>query len=192
MSTTQPAGKNGKPGASDGALAGDGHPSGDERYNAIDLTMKRFKHQPDALLEVLNSAQEAMGYLSEDLLIYIANQLQVPLSQVYGVATFYHMFTFEPLGEHNCIICTGTACHVKGSNRIVQSLSEEFGVSEGQTTADGLFSLTTARCLGSCGLAPVVVLDGQVRGKETPEAVTRRVAEIISLAKDAQQEAEAG
>ena len=186
MSTTQRAGKNGAP------PSGDMHPSGDERYKAIDLTMKRFKHQPDALLEVLNSAQEAMGYLSEDLLIYVSSQLRVPLSRVYGVATFYHMFTFEPLGEHNCIICTGTACHVKGSNRIVQALSEEFEIGDGETTPDGLFSLTTARCLGSCGLAPVVVLDGQVRGKETPEAVTRSVAEIISLAKDAKQQAEAG
>ena len=185
MPTTQVAGKNSQPRATDA------HPSGDERYKAIDLTMKRFKYQQDALLEVLNSAQEAMGYLSEDLLIYISNQLGVSLSQVYGVATFYHMFTFEPLGEHNCIICTGTACHVKGSNRIVQALSEEFEVGEGETTADGLFSLTTARCLGSCGLAPVVVLDGQVRGKETPEAITRRVTEVISLDKDAQQEAEA-
>jgi bidirectional [NiFe] hydrogenase diaphorase subunit len=182
MTATQLAGKNGDP-----------HPSGDERYKAIDLAMKRFKYERDALLEVLNSAQETMGYLSEDLLIYVSNQLRVPLSQVYGVATFYHMFTFEPLGEHNCIICTGTACHVKGSNRIVQALSEEFEIAAGKTTTDGLFSLTTARCLGSCGLAPVVVLDGQVRGKETPEAVNRQVAEIISLAKDAyQQEAEAG
>ena len=189
MTATRPAGNNGDP----AAPAGDMHPSGDERYKAIDLTMTRFKHQPDALLEVLNSAQETMGYLSEDLLIYISNHLKVPMSQVYGVATFYHMFTFEPLGEHNCIICTGTACHVKGSNRIVQALSEEFGVEEGQTTADGLFSLTTARCLGSCGLAPVVVLDGQVRGKETPETVARRIDEVISRAKDAyRQEAEAG
>ena len=193
MTTTQLAGKNGDPRSGGSADAGDAHPSGDERYKAIDLTMKRFKHQPDALLEVLNTAQETMGYLSEELLIYIASQLRVPMSQVYGVATFYHMFTFEPLGEHNCIICTGTACHVKGSNRIVQALSEEFEIGDGETTADGLFSLTTARCLGSCGLAPVVVVEGQVRGKETPEAVTRRMAEIVSLAKDAlQQEAEAG
>ena len=130
------------------------HPSGDERYNAIDLTVKKFKYEKDALLEVLNSAQEAFGYLSRDLLIYISNQLKVPMSQVYGVATFYHMFTFDPLGEHNCIICTGTACHVKGSDRIVEALSGEYKINAGETTEDGLFSLTNARCLGSCGLAP--------------------------------------
>ncbi len=162
------------------------HASGDERYSAIDRTMKHFKFEKDALLEVLNTAQEAFGYLSEDLLIYISHQLKVPLSRVYGVATFYHTFTFSPLGEHNCIICTGTACHVKGSDRIVLALSEAFEISAGDTTPDGLFSLTTARCLGSCGLAPVIVFDGQVSGKETPESVTKRVKETVSLSKEEQ------
>ena len=160
------------------------HPSGDERYKAIDLTMKRFNFQNDALLEVLNTAQETFGYLSEDLLIYVAQKLKLPLVKVYGVATFYHMFTFEPLGEHNCIICTGTACHVKGSNRIVQALSEEFEIGQGETTADGLFSLTSARCIGSCGLAPVAVLDGKVRGKETSEGLLQHVKEVVALSKE--------
>lgn len=160
------------------------HPSGDERYLAIDRTMKLFKYEKDALLEVLNTAQETFGYLSEDLLIYVSRQLNVPMSRVYGVATFYHMFTFTPLGEHNSIICTGTACHVKGSNRIVQALADAFGINAGETTPDGLFSLTTARCLGSCGLAPVVVLDGEVLGKATAESVARRVIETVSLTKE--------
>lgn len=162
----------------------DQHPSGDERYLALDRTMKLFNYEKDALLEVLNTAQESFGYLSEELLIYVSRQLRVPMSRVYGVATFYHMFTFTPLGEHNCIICTGTACHVKGSGRIVEALAGAFDIDAGETTSDGLFSLTTARCLGSCGLAPVVVFDGDVRGKETPESVTRRVKEIVALSKE--------
>ena len=160
------------------------HPSGDERYKAVDRTMKLFGYAPDALLEVLNSAQETFGYLSEDLLIYISQQLKVPLVQVYGVATFYQMFTFEPLGENNCIICTGTACHVKGSDVIVQTLAEKFEIADGETTADGLFSLRSARCLGSCGLAPVVVLNGQVSGKATPDSVMQRVNEVVSLSRE--------
>lgn len=160
------------------------HPSGDERYLTLDRTMKRFKYEKDSLLEVLISAQEVFGYISEDLLIYISNKLKVPMSQVYGVATFYHLFTFEPLGEHNCIICTGTACHVKGADRIVASLAEEFGMEAGETTTDGLFSLIIARCVGSCGLAPVVVLDGQVHGKETPEGVNNRVLAVVSRSKE--------
>jgi len=164
------------------------HPSGDDRYLTIDQTIRRFNHEKDALLEVLNSAQETFGYLSRDLLIYISMQLSVPLSQVYGVATFYHMFTFTPLGEHNCIVCKGTACHVKGSEKIVQRLSDEYNIQAGETTEDGIFSLTIARCLGSCGLAPVVVLDGQVSGKETPESVSRRVEELVSNSRYIHQE----
>lgn len=167
--TTTPNRKNG----------GSEHPSGDERYKAIDLSARKFKYEKDALLEVLNTAQETFGYLSEDLLIYVANQLKVPFSQVYGVATFYHMFSFTPLGEHNCIICTGTACYVKGSDKIVSGLAEEFNISPGETTNDGLFSLTTARCVGSCGIAPVGLLDGKVLGKETPATMVKLVHDVI-------------
>jgi bidirectional [NiFe] hydrogenase diaphorase subunit len=155
------------------------HPSGDERYSAIDLTIKRIKYDKQALLEVLNTAQETFGFLSEDLLIYISRQLDVSLSKVYGVSTFYHMFTFTPLGERNCIVCTGTACHVKGADGIVQALSDEFNIEAGATTDDGQFSLTTARCLGSCGLAPVIIFDGQVRAKATPDTVTQHVKEAL-------------
>jgi bidirectional [NiFe] hydrogenase diaphorase subunit len=156
------------------------HPSGDERYTVIDRTMKRFKYEKDALVEVLHATQETFGFLSEDLLIYISSHLRVPLSQVYGVATFYHLFTFEPLGKHNCIICTGTACHVKGSDVITESLSLHYDVPVGKTTEDGLLSLTTARCLGSCGLAPVTVLDGEVHGKATSQSTIQLVDQVLA------------
>ena len=165
-----------------------GHPSGDDRYLAVDESMVRFDHEPDALLEVLNTAQEIFGFLSEDLLMYIANQLGVPLSRVYGVATFYHLFTFEPLGLHNATFCTGTACHVKGSAKIVASVAEAFSLEPGSTTEDGLFSLTTARCLGCCGLAPVMVLDGEVYGKQTPPDSLDRIQS--ALAQEASAELE--
>lgn len=168
------------------------HPSGDERYNTVERTMKRFKYEKDALLEVLHAAQETFGYLSEDLLIYISNHLNVPMSQVYSVATFYHLFTFEPLGEHNCIICTGTACYVKGAMDLENSLSLQFNVEVGSTTADGLFSLSTARCLGSCGIAPVVVLDGKIYGKETPKSMTAAVERILETHSKELTEAETG
>lgn len=160
------------------------HPSGDERYKAIDRTLKQFKFEKDALLEVLNTAQETFGFLSEDLLIYVAQKLNLPLMKVYGVATFYHMFTFTPLGAHNAIVCTGTACHVKGSDKIIKRVAKAFDINPGETTSDGLLSLTSARCIGSCGQAPVVVLDGKVRGKESPEGLLRRVSEVIALSKE--------
>ena len=167
-----------------------GHPSGDERYTALDRTMKRFKYEKDALLEVLNNAQENFGYLSEELLIYVSNQLGVPFSQVYGVATFYHFFSFSPLGDHNCIVCTGTACHVKGSDKVVEALSAEYDIQPGETTPDNVLSLTTARCLGSCGLAPLMVFDGAISGKLTTESALEQVSAVVAEAMAAAQESE--
>lgn len=160
------------------------HPSGDDRYLALDRTMRQFKYKKEALLEVLNTAQESFGFLSEDLLIYISRHLHVPLARVYGVATFYHMFSFSPLGEHNCIVCTGTACYVKGADQIVKSVAEAYDIEPGETTTDDLLSLTTARCIGSCGLAPVAIFDGKVMGKETAEGLLRHIKETIATSKE--------
>lgn len=164
------------------AVKTNGYPSSDERYKALERTMKRFKYEKDALLEVLNTGQETFGYLSEELLAYVSKELEVPFSQVYGVATFYHSFTFEPLGDHNCIVCAGTACHVKGSDKIVSMLSETFRVDPGETTPDGVFSLTIARCLGSCGLAPLMVVDGEIIGSATPESALEQVTAVLDAA----------
>jgi bidirectional [NiFe] hydrogenase diaphorase subunit len=151
------------------------HPSGDPRFKLIDRTLKRFSFQQDALIEVLHTAQEAFGFLEDDLLIYVARQLKLPPSWVYGVATFYHFFSLKPQGEHTCIVCMGTACYVKRAAEIVAALQNEFGVQAGATTADGALSLATARCLGSCGLAPVLVLDGDVLARQTPEETLEKV-----------------
>lgn len=158
----------------------DMHPSGDNRYKAIDLTMRRFKYEKDSLLEVLNTAQETFGFLSEDLLMYISNHLGVPLSQIFGVATFYHMFSFKPLGKHNCVVCTGTACHVKGSNHVIAAIGEKYAIEDGETTPDGEFSLRSARCIGSCGLAPVMVIDGAVIGKITTDTALESVNSALA------------
>jgi bidirectional [NiFe] hydrogenase diaphorase subunit len=151
------------------------HLSGDPRFTLIDRTLKRFQYQQDALIEVLHTAQEAFGFLGEDLLIYVARQLKLPLSWVYGVATFYHFFSLEPQGEHSCIVCMGTACYVKQAAEIVAALQGAYSIEAGQTTPDGRLSLATARCLGSCGLAPVLVLDGEVLGRETPQSTLEKV-----------------
>jgi bidirectional [NiFe] hydrogenase diaphorase subunit len=111
--------------------------------------------------------------------VYIAHQLRLPLSWVFGVATFYHFFSLEPQGEHNCIVCMGTACYVKRAAEIVTVLQDQFGIESGETTADRKFSLSEARCLGSCGLAPVLVVDGEVMGRETPESTLEKVIAIV-------------
>jgi bidirectional [NiFe] hydrogenase diaphorase subunit len=154
--------------------------SGDPRLKSVDRAIKKNGARGDALLEVLNTAQETFGYLSQDLIRYVARELHVPLARVYGVATFYHLFTFKPKGEHTCIVCLGTACYVKGAGDIVAALEAEYEVKSGGTTADGRLSVTTARCLGSCGLAPMLVLDGAVLARNDANATLERVAVVLA------------
>ncbi len=156
------------------------HPSGDSRFTLVDRALRRHQGRQDALIEVLHTAQEAFGFLDEDLLIYVAEQLKLPPSWVYGVATFYHFFSLEPQGEHTCITCLGTACYVKRAAEILAALQREYGIAAGETTADGRLSLATARCLGSCGLAPVFVVDGAVLPKQTPESLLAHVAAALA------------
>lgn len=162
--------------------AGAAHPSGDERFALVDTALKRARFQQDHLIEVLHVAQEVFGHLSNDLLHYVAQALQLPTSHVYGVATFYHLFTFEPPGDHSCTVCTGTACFVQGADAIVSAVSQRYEVAPGATTADGRLTLATARCLGSCGLAPVTVLDGVVRGHMDPRAALTALEDNLDRA----------
>lgn len=142
----------------------------DERRAAIDAYVRRVHGSQDQLIQTLHVAQDVYGHLFDDVLMYVARALRLPPSMVYGVATFYHLFHFDPPGEHVATICTGTACFVKGSDRIAAEVTSAFGTPIGQTTEDRRLTVGAARCLGSCGLAPVVVLDGQVHGHMTPEA----------------------
>ncbi|MBD2342532.1 bidirectional hydrogenase complex protein HoxE [Anabaena subtropica] len=151
------------------------HPSGDKRWKMLDATIKRHQYQQDALIEILHKAQELFGYLENDLLLHIAHRLKLPPSRVYGVATFYHLFSLAPQGVHSCVVCTGTACYVKGAPAILADVEKFTRIHPGETTADGQISLLTARCLGACGIAPAVVFDGKVLGHQTPESVTERV-----------------
>ncbi len=151
------------------------HPSGDRRFKMLEAAMKKHQYRADALLEVLHTAQELFGYLQEDLLMFIARSLKLPPSRVYGVATFYHFFTFTPKGAHTCVVCLGTACYVKGAAAVQAALEQDLGVRAGQTRADGKASISTARCLGACGLAPAVVFDGQVAANVTPAKAVEHV-----------------
>ena len=153
------------------------HPSGNKRIKMLDATIKRHQYQQDALIEILHRASELFGYLEVDLLLYIAHELKLPPSSVYGVATFYHLFSLAPKGKHNCVVCTGTACYVKGAQEILISLENATRIKAGDTTPDGEISLLTARCLGACGIAPAVVFDGAVLGNQTPESVGEKVGE---------------
>lgn len=150
------------------------HPSGDNRFKLLDRAIARHQGRGDALIEVLHAAQGIFGYLENDLMIYIARSLKLPLSRVYGVATFYHFFSLKPKGDHTFVLCMGTACYVKGAEAIQNGVAQACGSKFGETTDDGTVSLVSARCVGSCGLAPVAVIDDTVVGKLTePTAVDR-------------------
>ena len=155
------------------------HPSGDKRFKILDATMKRHQHQPNALIEVLHKAQELFGCLELDVLLYVARALKLPPSRVYGVATFYHLFSLKPQGEHACTVCLGTACFVKGAGEIMAAVEKIARVKSGETTRDGKLSVLTARCIGACGIAPAVVFDGLTTGRQTAETVLARIKEWV-------------
>jgi bidirectional [NiFe] hydrogenase diaphorase subunit len=151
------------------------HPSGDKRFKILEVHMKKHQFRHDALIEVLHKAQELFGYLEDDLLLFISSKLKLPPSRVYGVATFYHFFTLKPKGEHTCVVCMGTACYVKGADKVIESVQDHLKIKAGETTADNQVSLLTARCIGACGIAPAVVYDGTVTPRQTPESTLEQI-----------------
>lgn len=138
-------------------------------------TMRRHGFSRDALIETLHTVQESFGYLDKPALRFVADSLRVPLSQAYGVATFYHFFTMKPPGVHTCLICMGTACYIKGAGTLLNEAEAALGIHAGETSADGQASLITARCIGSCSVAPAVVLDGAMVGNMEAPPLRRKL-----------------
>jgi bidirectional [NiFe] hydrogenase diaphorase subunit len=151
------------------------HASGDKRFKILEVHMKKHQFRQDALIEVLHKAQELFGYLEDDLLLFVSVKLKLPPSRVYGVATFYHFFQLKPQGRHTCVVCMGTACFVKGADRLLASVEEHAHIKAGETTPDKQMSLLTARCIGACGIAPAVVYDGVTAGHQTTADVVKHV-----------------
>jgi len=132
----------------------------------------------ESLIPILQDIQEACGYLSREVVNEVARYIDLPPAKIYGVATFYNQFRFQPLGKYHVMICRGTACHVKGSKRALDMVVKALGVQPGQTTRDGLFSLGVVACMGACGLAPVVNINGEFYAKVTPKKLSGIIAEI--------------
>jgi NADH-quinone oxidoreductase E subunit len=143
----------------------------DPRFLQLDEIIEKYKKQRGSLIPVLHEAQGVFGYLPENVQIYIAEGLNVPLSEVYGVVSFYSLFSTKPRGKYVINVCLGTACYVKGAGRIMDNLKKELEIEIGETTPDGLFTLKGCRCLGACGLAPVLTVNDQVHGRLTEEDV---------------------
>lgn len=149
--------------------------------NALFAELDQFiEQQPkgrDSLIPILHRAQDLFGFLPIDVQEHVAKALNLPVSEVLGVVTFYHYFTMQPRGRHTVNVCLGTACYVRGAKKVVETLTDELGVKMGETTADRRFSLTAQRCFGACGLAPVIMIDDDVHGRVTPKKIAGILAQ---------------
>lgn len=154
-------------------------PSDDKRYKTLIREMKKHGYKRNSLIQVLHTAQETFGFLEEEVMKFTAESLQLPLSKVYGVATFYHFFNMKPMGENTCIICTGTACYIKGAGEIMAKIEEEFGIPDGETTPDNKLTAMSARCFGCCNLAPAAIMNGETVAYLNPESAIEKIREMI-------------
>jgi len=139
----------------------------------VDSLIDSYADKKEQLISLLQDVQAEFNYLPRDVLIKISQKLDIPLSQVFSVATFFRAFSLKPRGRHLITVCTGTACHVRGSHRLVDKLGRDYGVTPGETTEDMKFTLETVNCLGCCALGPVVVVDGKYESQMTPDKLDR-------------------
>lgn len=143
----------------------------DQRYDQLDKVIAQYRNEPGPLIPVLHKAQKIFGYLPREVQLYVADKLDIPVKEVAGVVSFYSFFSTTPRGEHTIGLCMGTACYVKGADAISAKIKEELGIKPGETTGDGKFTFQITRCLGACGLAPVMTIDDDVFGRLTPEKI---------------------
>lgn len=146
--------------------------------NAVDAILQKHPRAGrDALIPILQEVQEQQGYLSREAVVQISKHLNLPATKLYGVATFYNQFRFQPKGKYHFMVCRGTACHVKGSSRVLEMAQKLLNLKPGQTSRDRLFSLETVACMGACGLSPVMNLNGEFYAKVTPQKLVQIIQE---------------
>ena len=161
------------------------HIPDNEEYRELKRFIDASRGVPGPLIQVLHRAQKIFGYLPLEVQHFVARELNVPLAKVFGVVTFYNFFRLEPIGDHIVNMCLGTACHVKGASEIIKALEKELGVKVGGTTADRFYTLSTARCFGACGLAPVLMLDEEVYGRLNPQKAVQILRDMKARAREA-------
>ncbi len=150
-------------------------PSDDKRWKIVNGTMRKNGFARHALIETLHTVQSSFGYLDDEAIKFVAQSLRVPLSQAYGVVTFYHYFSLKPPGKHTVTVCAGTACYIKGADKLIAAAEQKLGIAQGQTTKDGNVSLMVARCVGACSRAPVILCDGDVKGEMSGEQMLEQL-----------------
>jgi NADH:ubiquinone oxidoreductase subunit E len=142
-----------------------------EQIDELNKIIEKYRVEPGGIIPLLEEAQDLLGYLPITIQKQISNKTNIPLSRIYGIVTFYSFFTMTPRGKHTVKVCLGTACYIRGGKEIAETIEGEFGVKSGEITADRIFTYETVRCLGACGLAPVIVVDGEVYGRVKPSKV---------------------
>jgi len=148
----------------------------DEKITALREYMNEVKEKENSgsyLIAILHKTQELYGYLPQEVMDEVALTMNIPSSHIWGVATFYHYFSLKPRGEHLISVCLGTACYIKGADRILDTIKNELKIDVGETSEDGLFTLQETRCLGACGLAPLMMIDDKIYGRLTPKEVIK-------------------
>jgi bidirectional [NiFe] hydrogenase diaphorase subunit len=154
-------------------------PAGDPRTKLLAAKIRKEGARPESLIEILHTAQNAYGYLPVKVMAYISHALKLPPSRVYATVSFYHFFSLQSKGAHTCLVCTGTACYVKGAQQVLQAVEKAFALAPGKVTGDGKLGLQVARCVGACGLAPVVLLDDEIRAKASGEGIVAEIGKMI-------------
>lgn len=142
-----------------------------EKYDELEAFIDSLETTKGALVQILHKAQGIFGYLSKDVQLFVARKLGIPGAEVFGVVSFYSYFTTKPVGKHTISVCMGTACFVRGAEKLLELIKEKLDIESNQTTKDGLFTLKDVRCVGACGLAPIVLVDGKVYGRVKEEDI---------------------
>ncbi len=145
----------------------------------IEKILSKYEKNKSNLIQILNEVQEIYGYIPESVQLEISKYLEIEMAEIYGVITFYARFTLKPKGKYNIAVCLGTACFVKGSEKVLDRVKQKLGIDVGETTKDGKFSLEATRCIGACGLAPVFTINDEVYGKATPEMVDKIIDDYM-------------
>lgn len=147
-------------------------------HEQLSQAMEKYKDKPGGLIPALQEAQQIFGYLPRKVMIQVAVELDIPLAEVYSVVSFYSLFSTIPMGKQRLEVCTGTACYVRGAEKLLHGLREKFGIKEGEVTEDGMFSVASARCVGACSAAPVIKVGEEIYGDITDEQLNSIIEEL--------------
>jgi len=152
-------------------------------FKELEKYISSFEDKKGSLIIILHKAQEIFGYIPEEVQEFVAEKINMPIAKVYGVVSFYNFFSMKPKGKYQISVCTGTACYVRGADKVLEAIKKELNIEVGEVTKDGVFSLDCLRCVGACGLAPVVIIGKEVHGKVKPDEIKKILVSYLAKEK---------